>query len=150
MASFAIPGAVEAEDLVAGARATSGGVWSQDMGNWDYGEAWSRRGALFWQADAPGAGLTVPVPAPGDGSYQVVARMVAGPASGIVRFSMGGKPLGGPVDLYSETWAPREVALGTAALRSGPNPVVVTVEGRNPLSRNDTVGIDAFILKPSQ
>ncbi len=150
MAAFAIPGAVEAEDLVGGAKSTSGGVWSQDMGNWDYGEAWSKRGALFWQADAPGSVLTMPVPAPSAGSFQVVARMVAGPASGIVRFSLGGRPLGGPVDLYSETWLPREVALGICALQAGSNPFELTVTGKNALSRNDTVGIDAFILRPSQ
>ena len=150
MSAFAIAGAVEAEDLVAGAKASSGGVWSQDMGNWDYGEAWSKRGALFWQTDKPGAGLSLQLPAAADGNYQVVARMVAGPGSGIVQFSAGGRPLGGPIDLYSEKWGPDEVVLGAAALKAGANPIEVTVTGRNELSKNFTVGIDAFVLKPAQ
>jgi hypothetical protein len=149
MTAFAIPGAIEAEDLVSKAKATSGGVWSQDMGNWDYGEAWSKRGALFWQMDQAGADLTLQLPCPSDGSYQVAARMVSGPAFGIVQFSVGGKPLGGPIDLYSVQVAPREVPLGVAELRAGSNPVTVSVTGKNDQSKNFTVGIDAFMLKPS-
>jgi hypothetical protein len=150
MTAFAIPGAIEAEDLAPAARATSGGVWSQDMGNWEYGEAWSKRGALFWQPDQAGSDLTIPLPSKADGKFQVMARMVSGPAFGIVQFSLGGSPLGGPIDLYAPAVSPREVPLGAADLRAGSNPLTVRVTGKNPLSGNLTVGIDAFTLAPSQ
>ena len=150
MVAFVIPDAIEAEDLIAGAKATSGNIWAQDMGNWEYGEAWSKRGALFWQADKPGAGLTIKVPAPVSGSYNVVARMVTGPGSGTAQFSVEGKPLGRPIDLYSETMAAKEVLLGVAALRTGPNAITVAITGKNEHSKDFVVGIDAFMLKPSQ
>jgi len=120
------------------------------MGNWDYGEAWSKRAALFWQADQPGAELTVQVPSKADGRFQVTARMVTGPGFGVVQFSLGGAPLGGPVDLYSPAMSPREVPLGAADLKAGPNPVTARVTDKNPLSGNLTVGIDAFMLAPSR
>jgi hypothetical protein len=147
MTAFSIPGAVEAEDLASSAKATSGGVWDQDMGQWEYGEAWSRRHALFWQAEQPRASLTVGLPCPAAGRYEVVARMVAGPGCGVVRFSLGGVPLGGDIDLYAPVVTPREVPLGTLGLGAGANPLVVTVAGRNASSRSDLVGIDAFLLK---
>jgi hypothetical protein len=150
MTSFAIPGAIEAEDLVSSAKATSGGLWAQDMGQWEYGEVWSKRGALFWQMDQAGANLTLQLPGAAPGKYDVVARMVAGPGFGTVQFSMGGKPLGGPVDLYAPEIAPREVSLGSVDLKGGPNPIGVSVTGRNPQSKNFTVGIDAFLLKALQ
>jgi hypothetical protein len=150
MTAFAIPGAVEAEDLVPTAKATSGGVWSQDMGNWDYGEAWSKRAALFWQPEQPGADLTIQLPSKADGRFQVMARMVSGPAFGVVQLSVGGAPFGEPVDLYSPAMSPKEVSVGVADLKSGSNPITVRVTGKNTQSGNLTVGIDAFTLTPSQ
>jgi hypothetical protein len=150
MAGFSIPGAIEAEDLVSTAKATSGGVWSQDMGQWEYGEAWSKRGALFWQMDQPGADLNFQLPNTAAGKYEVVARVVTGPGFGVVQFSDGGKPLGGSIDLYAPVITPREVSLGVADLKAGQNPVTVSVTGKNALSRNFTVGIDAFMLKAAQ
>jgi hypothetical protein len=150
MTGFSIPGAVEAEDLVSSAKSTSGGVWAQDMGQWEYGEAWSKRGALFWQTDQPGAGVTLQLPAGAAGKYEVVARMVTGPGFGVVQFSLGGRTLDGRIDLYAPVVTPREVSLGVLDLTAGPNPITVSVTGKNALSRNFTVGIDAFLLRSSQ
>jgi hypothetical protein len=141
---------VEAEDLVPTAKATAGGVWAQDMGNWDYGEAWSKRGSLFWKMDQAGADLTVQLPAKSDGKYQLIARMVSGPSFAAVQFSLGGRPLGAAADLYSPQIAPREVSLGEVDLKAGPNPLTVSVTGRNEQAGGFTVGIDAFVLTPSQ
>jgi hypothetical protein len=150
MTGFSIPGAVEAEDLVSTAKATQGGIWAQDMGQWEYGEAWSKRGALYWQADAGAADLTLLLPSAAAGRFDVVARMVAGPGFGTVQFSSGTNPLGGPIDLYSPQMAAREIPLGAAVLVAGQNPLRVSITGKNPDSRGYTVGIDAFLLKPSQ
>jgi hypothetical protein len=149
MSGFSIPGAVEAEGLVSSAKASAGGIWAQDMGQWEYGEAWSNRGALFWQAGREGSELSLQVPCAADGQYQVVARMVSGPGFGVVRFSVGGKPAGEPVDLYAPQVAPREVPLGTVDLKAGPVPFSITATGMNPQSKGFDVGIDAFILSKS-
>jgi hypothetical protein len=146
MTGFAIPGAVEAEDLVSTSQATSGATWAQDMGQWEYGEAWSKRGALFWQPDKAGSDLVVPVPVAAAGKYLVLARMVGGPGFASVQFSSGGRVLGAPVDLYASGMKPMEVPLGTVDLVAGANPLTVSVTGKNALSRGFTVGIDAFIL----
>jgi hypothetical protein len=146
MTGFSIPGAIEAEGLVSSAKASAGGFWAQDMGQWEYGEAWSNRGALFWQAGSAGPQLTLQMPCPADGTYTVVARMVSGPGFGTVRFALGGRPAGEPADLYAPQVAPREVALGTFDLKAGAVPLSVTSTGTNPQSKGFDVGIDALLL----
>jgi hypothetical protein len=146
MTGFSIPGAIEAEGLVSSAKASAGGFWAQDMGQWEYGEAWSNRGALFWQAGSAGPELILQVPCPADGTYTVVARMVSGPGFGTVRFALGGRPAGEPADLYASQVTPREVALGTFDLKAGPVPLSITSTGINPQSKGFDVGIDALLL----
>ena len=150
MVKTSIPGAIEAEDLVSTAKATDGGVWAQDMGQWEYGEGWSGRQALFWYTDAAGPELTVQLPSPADGKYELVARLASSHGFGIVQFSLGGSPLGGPIDLYAPLMTPRQVSLGTVALKAGANPLSVKVTGKNEKSVGFNVGIDAFLLNPAQ
>jgi hypothetical protein len=149
MTTTALPGAIEAESLVSTAKATDGGFWDQDMGQWEYGEGWSAGKALFWYMDNAGPELTLQLPSPADGRFEVVARVATSPGFGIVQFSVGGVPLGGPVDLYAASMTPREVALGTASLRAGDNPVTLRVTGKDERASGYHVGIDAFLLRPS-
>jgi hypothetical protein len=150
MTQFSVPGAVEAEGLVSTAKASRGDFWAQDMGQWEYGEEWSNRGALFWHGDKDGAELSLQVPCPADGKYEVVARLAAGPGFGIAQFSIGGQAAGDPADLYSRHMTPREISLGSVNLKRGPVPFSVRVTGKNPDSKGFDVGIDAFILKALQ
>jgi hypothetical protein len=149
MTGFSIPGAIEAEKLVATAATTGGDLWAQDMGQWEYGEAWSNRGALFWHGRREGAQLTLQLPCPADGKYEVVARMAAGPGFGSVQASIAGQPASAPVDLYAPLMTPREISLGTVSLKAGPVPVAFVVTGKNPDSKGLDIGIDAFVLKPA-
>jgi hypothetical protein len=149
MKGFAIPGAIEAEDLKDTAVASGGGVWAQDMGQWEYGEAWSRRGALFWHADGPGSELTLQLPCPAAGRYEVVARLAAGPGLGTARFLVGPQAFGDPVNLYAAVMTPREISLGVVALPAGKVPFTVQVTGRDPRARGFDLAIDAFILRPA-
>ncbi len=149
MVGFKIPGAIEAEDLASSAKASSGGTWVQDMGQWEYGEAWSNRAALFWQAQSAGSELVLQVPCAADGRYQVVARMAAAPGFGTVQFLVDGKPVGEPVDLYAPQMTPREVPLGPVGLKAGTTPFSMRVTGMNPQSKGLGVGIDALILTNS-
>jgi hypothetical protein len=68
----------------------------------------------------------------------------------MVQFILDGKPVGEPVDLYSPKSAPKEISLGTIALKAAPFPLSLRNTGRNPSSSGGIVGIDAFILKPLQ
>jgi hypothetical protein len=142
-----IPGAIEAEALAPTAKATAGGFWAQDMGPWEYGEGWSGRGALFWYVENPGPELTLQLPAPASGVYEVVARVVTGTNFGTVVFAQDGKQLGASVDLFAPKTAPREVSLGRVALVAGNNPIAIRVVGRNQDSVGFNVGIDAFLLR---
>jgi hypothetical protein len=150
VSSFSIPGAIEAESLAESAKATKGGAWAQDMGQWEYGEAWSGSGALFWDGGEAGSRLTIALPSKSAGRFALAARMVSGPGFGTVQFSVGGAPLGSPVDCYASEPAPRQVALGTAELKAGDNELTVALTGRDPKSSGTRVGIDAFTLSSGQ
>jgi hypothetical protein len=150
VATFAIPGAIEAESLAGSAKATKGGTWVQDMGQWEYGEAWSGSGALFWDGGQAGSRLTVALPSKSAGRFALAARMVSAPGFGTVQFSLGGAPLGSPVDCYAPQPTPREVALGTAELRAGDNELTVSLTGKDTASSGYRVGIDAFTLSAGQ
>ncbi len=147
---YAIVGAVEAEDLQASAKATNGGFWGHDMVSTDDGVIWSNGAVLSWYPSEQNAELVLQVPCHADGTYHLVARMVCGPDAGSFQFMLDGKAVGGPVDLYSPALAPREVSLGTFDLKAGPFPVSLRITGRNPASTGSTIGIDAFLLKPTE
>ncbi|HMD61575.1 MAG TPA: glycoside hydrolase family 172 protein, partial [Opitutaceae bacterium] len=70
----AIVGAVEAEDLQATAKATSGGVWAHDMPQAG-GVIWSNGNVLSWYPNQSDAELTLQIPCASDGEFHLVARM---------------------------------------------------------------------------
>jgi hypothetical protein len=150
MTSYVIPGAVEAETLKDSAKVSAGGMWIQDMGNWEYGEAWSGRACLFWDPGQAGARMDLAVPCAASGKYVVVARLASGPDIGTVHVSVGGAPAGDVLDLYAPAMTPREVTLGTFEAKGGTLPVSFVVTGKNPLSVGVRLAVDAFILKPAK
>jgi len=147
---LAIVGAVEAEDLQPTAKATSGGIWAHDMPQSEDGTIWSNGNVLSWYPSQDGAELTLQIPVASEGLFHLVARMVTGPDEGTVQLILAGKPVGGPLDLYSPKTAPKEVSLGTLTLKSGTLPLVLKLVGKNTASSARVVGIDAFILRPLQ
>ena len=130
MTSFIIPGAVEAEHLVSTARATSGGMWAQDMGQWEYGEAWSNRGALFWQTDQAGAELTLQLPCVAEGNYGIVARMVEGPGFGTVHSQWAAGPSEAPSTSMRRRSAPGRSRSARPGSRSARTPSPSLSQGR--------------------
>jgi hypothetical protein len=147
-----IPGAIEAENLKATAKATSGDVDTGYMDSVDDRNIWSNGQVLWWgpAEDDKNAELTVQLSSSADGKFEVNARVVTGPDLGIVQFVFDGKPVGDPIDLSAPKWEPKEVSLGILPLRAGANPLIVRSAGKNPQSKGLGVGIDAFILKPRQ
>jgi hypothetical protein len=146
--TFAIVGGIEAESLRDSAKSTSGGFWAPDTADWDNGAIWSGGRVLYWYPEEKNAELTLQLPCPAGGEFEIVARMVTGPGLGTAQFLIEGKPAGDPIDLFAPKMAPREVSLGTFTLRPGANPIVVKVTGKNPLSKGIEVAIDAFMLRP--
>jgi len=146
--TFVIVGGIEAESLQGSAKSTGGGCWVQDTADWDDGHIWSNGQTLIWYPDEKGAELTLQLPCAAGGEFEVVARMVCGPNLGTAQFVFAGELAGQPIDLFAPEMTPKEISLGTLTLKPGPNPLVVRVTGKNPLSKGLAVGIDAFILKP--
>ncbi|MGO9994711.1 MAG: glycoside hydrolase family 172 protein [Steroidobacteraceae bacterium] len=142
-----IKGALEAENLKDSAKATSGGIWTKYMDAVDDDNIWSNGQTLFWHPDDKDAELTLQLPSPEGGQFEVIARMVSGPDLGIFQFVLEGNPIGPAIDLYASKSEPKEVSIGTVTLKAGANPLVVRAMGKNPQSKDVSVGIDAFILK---
>jgi hypothetical protein len=147
---YAIVGAVEAEDLESTAKATNGGFWAHDMAAGSDGIIWSNGSVLSWYPMELNAEFSLPVPCRAEGTYHLVARMVSGPDAGTFQFLLDGKPVGGPTDLYAPTAVPKEVSIGTFALKAGPVPLSLRITGRNPASTGYVIGIDAFLFKSLQ
>jgi len=140
---FVVDGAEEAEDLRETAVVNGGGIWVQDMGNWNYGEQWSNRFALFWSPGAAGSTLTFPLVAkPSD---VVVARMVTGPDCGTVTMNISGELQSAPVDLFEKEEGVKEVRIEMPKDIAGKPGVTLTFIGKNPASKGSFVAIDAFV-----
>ncbi len=141
-----VPGAIEAEALSAGAKATGGDFWIQDMGQWDYAQGWSGGKSIFWHVDSAGAELALPLARPAAGRFSLRARMVAGPVHGRVEFLQGGRRLGNPADLFAPAIAVREVDLGPVDLGTGAAPLVIRVVGKAAQSGGFDAGINALVV----
>lgn len=140
-----IPGAVEAESLVGVAVIKGGGAWVQDMGNWGYGELWSRHLALFWSPAGGGSTLTLPVPIRDPATRTATLRMVTGPNCGTVRIAVDGTASPGFVDLYAPAEGVKEVALSLGEHHGNAVSLKLTYVGNNAASVGSLVGIDAIV-----
>jgi hypothetical protein len=99
----------------------------------------------------PGARLTLRLPAPAAGTYEVVGYFTRAPDYGDVRVSVNGVALPTVVRGYGPAVAATgPIPLGRARLRKGDNALVVEIVGKDPRARGYSdgylVGIDAFTL----
>ncbi len=148
-----VPGVIEGEALVAGARATAGEVRAQDLGAYDSDTtSWSDGGQLWWVGGRPGARLTLALRAPAAGSYELVGLFTRAPDYGDVRLRVNGAPAGPTVRGYApavSTTGP--VSFGRVPLRAGLNEVELEIVGKDPRSRGYgdgyLVGVDGFLLR---
>lgn len=106
---------------------------------------------LRWEEPASGDSLVVGFDLPQEaeaGRHRVFARLVKGPAEGIVRLAIDGTDVGWPIDL----WATRlqitpPVDLGVHELRPEGNELTVTIAGANDKARGQTgFAFDALVL----
>jgi hypothetical protein len=139
------PGGIRDRDLMPKDR--PGTLGDQGMGGYE-GE-WEGDNQLWWRPGRVGETVTIRLPAPNDGKFKLSARMTTAKDYGIHQFSVNGKNVGEPVDLYTESVRPTEVkALGVVELKKGDNDLVLTVTGKNEKSSGYLLGIDYLVLTP--
>jgi len=147
MRNFEIPGAVEAETLKESVRVSGGGTWIQDMGNWNYGEQWSKRFSLFWSPGTVGSELRLPVPAVPATACRLHAYLVCGPDFGIVSVSGAEDKPGETFDLYSPVMGVKELVLGPLVPKDGRLDLRFLQAGRNPASKGLLFAVDAVFVE---
>ena len=144
---FAVAGAVEGEALVASAATTGGRVQTQEMGQ--YAGDWSRDSQLWWTETKAGDTLTLPIPVPRAGDYDVVGYFARAADYGRFKFEINGRALPTELDAYHDGVAPSgPLMLGRVTLPAGKTDFKVTVSGKNASSTNTLFGLDALLLRP--
>jgi hypothetical protein len=147
---------IEIENLVADVKAEGGKAtvqrdvfWSKDL--------------LVFEASGAGSKIDVPLDVPEDGLYEVITQMGLGPDYGTYTVLLDGKPTGETVELehepganagttgaidsyYFETFVGEDRLLGWRQLTKGRHVVSFTCVGKNALSSNYFLGLDAFVL----
>jgi hypothetical protein len=141
---------IEAESLLAAARATGGRLEAQDMS--EFGESWGNDAQLWWIEARPDDRLTLPLQAPAKGNYELVAFFTRAPDYGIVRLHVNGQPLQPLMDGYGKRVASSgPITFARVPLRKGSNELVVELLGKDARSAGYSdgylVGIDGFTLR---
>jgi hypothetical protein len=143
---FRIPGAVEAESLLRSAKASVGPVDVQDMSPWL--PSWSGVSQLWWRPATNGAELSLSLPAPAAGEFEITGYFTRAKDYGNIQLYVGDTPVGGVVNLYGPDVVPTgPVNLGRVRLQQGANPLRIRVVGKDNRSEGYFVGLDAFVLK---
>ena len=92
--------------------------------------------------------LTLQLPAPADGTYELTGYFTKAKDYGTIQLFSGDQALGPMIDLYNADVAPSgPISLGKVMLKKGDNPIQIKVVSKNAKSTNYLVGIDAFVLK---
>ena len=126
----------------------AGSAGPQDLKR--YGEgAWSGNAHLWWTGAKPGEVIEFALPVAADGTYRIGAGMTKAGDYGIFEFSIDGRKLGGPIDLYSNgVTHSGTVALGDAVkLTAGEHRLAVQITGANPAAlKSYMLGLDYVVL----
>jgi hypothetical protein len=111
---------------------------------------WSNEHQLTWYANAVGQVLTLDVPVPKSGKYELIAHFGKARDYGIFQLNFNGADVGQPIDLYSAPTVPSDlVSLGQVSLVEGKTPLKVTVTGKNDASSGYKFGLDYIKLVPA-
>ena len=152
-APLRIPGMMEAESLIGSARVTAGEVRVQDMGGFEPDSTrWGGGTQLWWVLSRAGARLTLQLPAPAAGTYELVGYFTRAQDYGDVRLTVNGRALSPVVRGYSPTVEPTgPISFGRVPLRGGANELTLEIVGKDARAQGYSdgylVGIDGFILR---
>jgi hypothetical protein len=148
-----LPGMIEAESLLGTARVTAGELRVQDMAGFETDSAlWSAGAHLWWVLSRPGARLTLQLPAPAAGAYELIGYFTRAQDYGDVRLTVDGRALSPIVRGYSPTVEPTgPISFGRVPLRAGANTVTLEIVGKDARSQGYSdgylVGIDGFVMR---
>ena len=121
---------------------------------------WSGDAILIGNPRQPGDWVELALPVPADGTYRVVAYLIAAPGYGVVRLALDGRPQGVPFDgfrlgpdprsyaILDATPSPVAVELGTTHLRKGTATLRLEVVGKAEESPGYSWGLDCLVLRP--
>ncbi|MDQ4079549.1 MAG: DUF2961 domain-containing protein [Gemmatimonadota bacterium] len=151
-----IPGMIEAESLIGAASVTAGELRVQDMGGFEPDSGrWSGGTQLWWVMSRPGARLTLPLPAPAAGTYELIGYFTRAQDYGDVRLTVNSRIRSPIVRGYSPTVeSTGPISFGRVSLRAGSNTLTVEIVGKDARSQGYSdgylVGIDGFLMRRVQ
>jgi hypothetical protein len=152
-APLRIPGMIEAESLIGTASVTAGELRVQDMGGFEPDSTrWSGGTQLWWVLAKAGGRMTLPLRAPGAGTYELVGYFTRAQDYGDVRLSVNGRAMSPIVRGYSPTVEPTgPISFGRVPLRAGVNTLTLEIIGKDARAQGYSdgylVGIDGFIIR---
>lgn len=126
---------------------TGGNVQRQSMTNWKTGK-WRNDSQLWWTGGKVGNTLELTVDTDTAGTFELVAGLTKAIDYGTVQFSVNGRKVGEPLDMFHETVIPTgNIVVGEISLEAGSHTVSVEIVGKNAKSLNYMVGIETLLLK---
>jgi hypothetical protein len=143
-----ISGAIEGEDLIGSAKASSGEISVQQMDAFP-GE-YSGGAQLWWRPERAGETLTIELPVKDAGEYNLIGHFTKAADYAQIEVKIGdAEPT--KIDLYHDGVIPSgAISLGKVKLRAGKNLMTITTTGKNQKSSNYLIGLDAIELKPAK
>ena len=139
-----VKGAMEGEKLTI-LRKTGGNASKQD-GFWDISDG----SQLWWVDSRPGDQLSLSIPVPKTGRYEVFGNFCHAVDYGIHRLTLNGKALA-PIDFYSPALSWKKQSLGIFELAAGETELVVECIGNHPKAEPRRMfGLDYLLLKPAR
>jgi len=143
-----IPGALEGEQLKLLSR-TGGGSSIQGMSGFAKGKHQWSGDQLWWTGGKPGDKLTLELPVPADGDYEIYIGLTKARDYGIVQLSLDDKPIGPAIDGFNvpDVIHSGPLTLGTHTVKSGNHKLVIEIKGSNPKAApGNMFGLDYVYL----
>lgn len=146
-----VPGALEGERLKIVAT-TGGAARSQSMAGFTK-DKWSGADQLWWTGGRPGDRLSLELPVPADGQYDLEVAFTKARDYGIIQLSLGQQVLDAGIDCFNATDVITTGVLSyrNIALRQGTHPLIIEITGTNPKAvKAFMVGLDFVRLSPTE
>ncbi|MEN6306951.1 MAG: glycoside hydrolase family 172 protein [Anaerohalosphaeraceae bacterium] len=127
----------------------NGQVEAQGMGGYRAAK-WVNDDQLWWTPEKISDKLLLAMEAPEEGNWRIQTRLTKAIDYGIVQFSLDGKKISDPIDLFNKdaVTATDEIDLGVHALKKGRNVLTVEIVGSNPAAyQRYMFGMDYLNLK---